>query len=1391
MHGGPTPLHLLTKVHPRHSPPGGSEPEHMTFPSRLHALAAFLPGSLVRALQEDASRPREGARVEQHSAVLFADLTGFTAMAEALDHSGPSGAERLRGILDTCFSQLLDTLVAHGGDALRFAGDALVALWPAASAEELPRAVRLAARCAQAAQDLIEGLAPVDGVRLRLKVGIGAGPVQLSDVGGETGRWDFLASGQPLLEMARAEHAAQPGDIILGPSAWRHLRGVAEGEPRGEAGWKLVAMEPQPLPEVRPLEPRPELEPALRAYLPKVVTHRLEAGHGRWLSEFRTVTVMFINLGTSDFAAGQRPEELQRALRTIQAVLFRYEGSANQVVVDDKGVVVVAAFGLPPLSHEDDPSRAVQTALELRTALRELGVAYRIGVATGRVFCGTSGGATRREYVMVGHTVNLTARLMQAAVNDVLCDTTTLRLASSRLRFETLAPLKMKGITQPVPVYRPEPVVEGAGAASRGTRVVGRQEERTQLTALVRRFTERGVGGTVILKGEAGIGKSVLVEELLEHATAARLAIATGAGSTLERATTYHAWRPVLSRLLGLDTARLLERLRTHPEGEAWAPLLNGVLRVEVPENDVVRQMSSELREANTRELLVQLLDESTRERPRVVVLEDAQWMDLASWELALEAQRRVKRLLLVLSTRPLSEPLRDVFLQLRDFPGTVYLPLERLPHEEVLALVRQRLGVRGLPSQVATVIRDQAEGHPFFAEELACAMRDAGYLTVEGGECRLVARSVKSMTLELPGTIQGLLTSRIDHLDSQQQLTLKVASVLGRIFSFELLRAVYPEERDKATLPEHLTGLERLGLVHREDSPTGPMYAFRHALIQEAAYNLMAFSQRRELHRAVARLYERQQEERGTQLQPLVAHHWRLAEETARAVDSLEQAAEAAFSRGAHPETIALLTQAQEAATSRAEPVDALRGARWNTWIANAYFGLGDTERSQSHCDSALRLLEQPRPSTRWAWGARLAWELARHASRLVLGRWPRAAEEPRERERLALASGLFSTLSEQSFYAARPLEHLTASLIAVNLAETARDFTPAALSYSMLGYLSGLGRLHGLARRYFRRASSEHEATPPITDILQGVWHLSFGRWDEGLHHVEQGVATAHRLNARFTLCIGLEALGMGLELAREPGAAQDVRESMLRVANDAANVINAMWALSQMAPTLLQLGRHEEAVQRLREAEALLPWADALALPRYHCNAALVAWSTGEPARVLSHAREALRLLRRRPMLLWSDLTALAALGEACLGLWETARRAGEAQAAEPRALATAALKMLRKASRLYPIGLGRTARLEGTLAWLEGRPERAQARWRRALELALQHRMPTDEGLAHRELARHAPEPDTRALHLAEARRVFTHLGATGSLRTLDAVETLPARSPGKALGSRGP
>lgn len=159
--------------------------------------------------------------------------------------------------------------------------------------------------------------------------------------------------------------------------------------------------------------PSPELETALRAYIPGAILARLAAGQSGWLAELRRVTILFINL--PDLTYTTPLEQSQAAMQALQTALYRYEGSVNKINVDDKGATLVAALGLPPLTHEDDPMRGVQTALGMHTALQKLGWRCAIGITTGRAFCGSVGNATRREYTMMGDRVNLAARLMQAA----------------------------------------------------------------------------------------------------------------------------------------------------------------------------------------------------------------------------------------------------------------------------------------------------------------------------------------------------------------------------------------------------------------------------------------------------------------------------------------------------------------------------------------------------------------------------------------------------------------------------------------------------------------------------------------------------------------------------------------------------------------------------------------------------------------------------------------------------------------------------------------------------------------------------------------------------------------------------------------------------------------
>jgi ABC-type oligopeptide transport system substrate-binding subunit/class 3 adenylate cyclase len=898
---------------------------------------------IARPLAEDPTPIAEPKIDHGSAAVLFADISGFTAMTERLAQRGPAGAEELTRLLNAYFGQLIDFVTDYGGDVVKFAGDALIALWPTEGGgegdgdEDLATVTRRAAQCSLVVQQHLHAYEAMDGVYLSLRLALGAGEVTVIHLGGVFGRWDFVVTGEPFTQAWEAEHLAQPGDIVLSAQAWALLQETATGQPVGEGCVRLQSVG-VPLPLRRLMKPTPsaEAEAGLRAYIPGAILARLAAGQVGWLAELRHVTVLFVNL--PDLHEGSPLARDQRVIRALQRALYRYEGSLNKLSVDDKGVTLVAALGLPPLAHEDDAMRGVQAALAMQAELRGFGLRGAIGVTTGRAFCGSVGNAQRREYTLIGDVVNLAARLMQAAPEDVLCDAVTYQAAQARLAFEVLPPISVKGKAEPIAIYRPLERVRAVALPTSQTALVGRTAERTIFAEQLQALLRGGVGGVVVIEGDAGIGKSRLVEDWIRQAMALGVTVLYGAGDSIERATPYYAWRRVFGQLFSDateegawpmltdqgdprdSTRRVLAWLQANvdPAWEPLAPLLNAVLPLDLPDNETTAPLTGEARAEKTRDLLLHVLQAVAAQAHTLIVLEDAHWLDSASWALALGVAQRVHPLLLGLATRPPRDPVPSEYQQLLEIAGPPqHLRLDTMSPQDVVELICQCLGVVRVPDAVATLIQEKAQGNPFFSTEMAYALRDAGLILIEDGECRIAPDAGDLSTLSLPDTVQGVVTSRIDRLTPQQQLTIKVASVIGRIFVLRILRDVYPVEMDKPHLDEYLRTLEGLDITLLEASDPHLVYIFKHIITREVAYNLMLFAQRRQLHRAAAEWYERTYAEGRegardlSQFYSLLAHHWSKAEFASKAIDYLLKAGDQARALYALQEAIDYYQQA------------------------------------------------------------------------------------------------------------------------------------------------------------------------------------------------------------------------------------------------------------------------------------------------------------------------------------------------------------------------------------------------------------------------------------------------------------------------------------------------
>jgi class 3 adenylate cyclase/predicted ATPase len=681
---------------------------------------------------------------------------------------------------------------------------------------------------------------------------------------------------------------------------------------REEEGRGLVWTDP-PAPTAEPLSPAVSSPQVASS---SVVLHPSDA-------ERRQLTVLFCDLVDSTPLTSQLdPEDYRTVVRAYQetaaAVVQRYDGHIAQYLGD--GLLVY--FGYPQ-AHEDDAQRAVRTGLELLAAMRTLNsrlvqdqgvrLAVRIGIHTGLVVVGAMGSGGRHEHLALGETPNVAARLQGLAAPDtvVLSDTTS-RLVQGYFVCQDRGVQTLKGIATPVRISQ---VVGESTAQSRLdvaavsglTPLVGRE---TEVTLLRERWTQArsGLGQVVLLSGEAGIGKSRLVRALTERV------VAEGVPRLTLHCSPYHtnsAFYPVidhLHRLLhwhrdGSPEARLttleqaVQAVRL-PLQEV-VPLLAALLAVPLPERYPPLTLSPQRQKQQTQEALVAWLLAETAQHPILAVWEDLHWADPSTLELLglLLDQVPTARLLLVLTARPEFRPPWALRAHLTQ------LTLTRLVRPQVEEMVLRVTGGKPLPAEVVQHIVVKTDGIPLFVEELVKTVLESG-LVREDADRYLLTGSLPP--LAIPASLQDALMARLDRLAAVKEVA-QLGAVLGREFSYALLRAVALLE--EPILQQSLAQLVEAELLYQRGHPPQATYLFKHALVQDAAYQSLLRSTRQQYHQRIAQVLEAQFPQ-VIEMQPeLLAHHYTEAGLAEQAIPYWQRAGQQASDRSANVEAVSHLT--------------------------------------------------------------------------------------------------------------------------------------------------------------------------------------------------------------------------------------------------------------------------------------------------------------------------------------------------------------------------------------------------------------------------------------------------------------------------------------------------
>lgn len=1104
---------------------------------------AYLPRDRLMALIAGTDLPSDA-----EGSVLFADISGFTPLTEAYEaHMGARrGGEELTRILNEVYALLIGQVEACRGSVIGFAGDAITCWF---DADKGNRAVS----CGLAMQGIMERFQSIPSpgggsMALGLKAAVTTGSVKRFVVGRPEIQLVDVLAGEPVYQVAQVEQLAERGEVLVDRRTQEQLgerlkikeerrsgevqAWVVEGIVGGEASlpWPALA---EVLPPVHVLEP----------WLISAIRERLQSGHADFLTELRPATALFLKFEGIDFEEdSQAAAKLDGFFSAVQAIVAEYEGVVHQLTVGDKGSFLYAAFGAP-ISHEDDTIRAVAVSLRLQQVGRSMGFlgGLRIGLGRGTTRTGAYGGPTRRTYGVLGDQVNLAARLMgKAAPGQILLSEAVAREVEEAFVLRQLDKVKVKGKSHPVTVFevaaqseRPQPHRRAGGYA---LPLIGRQRELQELEKVLTAAAE-GRGQSVSLLADAGIGKTRVAAEAVERARQRGFRIFRGDCQTFGSNTLYTPWWGIwrdFFSLKGPETAEevelaLRERLQAiNPRLRPRIPLLAPVLNLDIPDNDLTLTFDAKLRRVSLESLLVECLRAESLEQPVLIVLEDGQAMDAVSRDLLrvlIQAAARI-RVAFVIVQRPLASGtlLSPAELSL-DYVHQI--SLEELGKAESEELIRQKFAqLQGNRATLAPAVMERlverTGGNPFFIEEVMNWLHHR----------RIDFTSIRALDAQdLPVSLYALVLSRMDQLEETTRVTLKVASVVGRLFRAAVIWGAYPDIGQAHSVCQSLDLLSQREFMEREPGDAELTYLFKHVVIHEVAYESLPMRLREQIHESIGAYVEREAPTLSTEVLDLLAFH---------------------YGRSAHVEKKRkyLLMAA-----------DAARLAYANSAAAD-YYG------------AVLDLLDP---------GEKIPVLQNRGHVLEVMGDWKQAMEDYEAALALAGAAGDAAQTANCQLMIGDLLRK------SGRFAEAVEALRAARLAFKERGDQSGMGQvLHSegtLAAQTgdYDRAKQLYARSMELRQILGeeakvaslmsniGILERFQGNLDKALRLQEDSLLLRQRLNDRWAIGNSLNNLGMAKRYTGDlAGARQHLEEALriLKKVGDRAEIANTLNSLAEVA-------------------------------------------------------------------------------------------------------------------------------------------------------------------------------------------------------------------------------
>jgi class 3 adenylate cyclase/tetratricopeptide (TPR) repeat protein len=1265
--------------------------------------------------------------------VLFADISGFMAISGQLD------PEEVTGFINGCFERLESVVIAHGGVVDRYIGDCLVAVFGLAPSGEDPasHAVRAAIEMRETLYEFNRDAQPP--TPLDVHIGINSGPVIAAFVGGGAQR-AFTVIGDTVDVASYLEHASQKGQIFVGPETWRgtqaefdyraltpvHVEGVAE--------------------PIQPFE--------LMAVKP---SRRVKRD-----SERRQATVLFADvIGFRALAEQMEPEALTHLINECLATLAEAVMERGGVIDKYIGECVMALFGVPN-AIENAPQQALNAAIEIRNrvaafvAQRQPSVPLdvRIGVNTGLVIAGEIGGRVKRTFTVMGDTVNIAARLKEAAKpGAIYVGVDAHRYTRDHFEFAALPPLTVKGKDQPIQAYALHSVTSrlhrtAAGRPDRAvySALVGREHELATLCGAMRDVAG-GRGGILSVSGEAGIGKSRLVMEALRATQDVDATFLKARSVSLGHGLSFHPFIDMLERWAEIAEDEAAPRSETllraalaklfgPDELSEIFPFIAALVGIRMTGEPAERLagMDGDARERLITRSVRELFERLASARPLVVLFEDLHWADQSSIKL-LEALLRLsvtQPIVFLLVHRPDHADTANRILTVArtEYPARhVELQLGPLTEVQCGQLIDNLLQIEDLPHSTRALITRKAEGNPFYVEEVVRSLIEQGAVEFRDGRMRVTEKNDSVM---IPGTIQEVIMARVDRLDEPTRSLLQIGSVIGRSFYYRLLSAIMEgDPQAHAQLDAELAILkDRQLLFERRSRQTSSVrrrtlaeeleYVFQNALVQETIYESLLQKTRRALHVRVAETIESVFADRLADFYGMLAYHYGRAEVIEKAEEYLFKAGDEAARAAASSEALTFFREASRLyGVLHGDGGDPRKKAVLEKNVALALLNTGNLTESIEHFDRAIEHLGQRVYKSRAAATAAFVANLAMVLSQLYLGLGRRRTIKDWDRERLVCEILFNRARAEITSDPTRLFFDSIAALRRFNEIDAHQIDQASAIYASGAGMFCYSGfsfavsrRTLAIAKRYIRPGNVKDVFTCATMEFIQ---HYLEGDWsdayliDEGL--VDGGLRHGSLWDANTYLGLLCDRL-----LRQGRFAAAHMLLEKLGELNDAYGF--AFAGVNRDGTTALLLVEQ-------RDLDAALPIIEAYQAARHEDPLRVIGLATrakvetlmGKLDRALETLSMVEKITRRSHEIPPWHLSAFAAA---------RLRVAAELLARGDRepSLGKQAKRSIRYALRIASkVALQRTEiyQLAGCVAWLQGDQRTALGYWKQAIEL----------------------------------------------------------------------